>query len=189
MLKRSYRILRRKLGLWFDAVSMLWIRFVCCIPSKHLRRAFLCLYRDVHIHRSVPLYHGLEYWRGPLSIGEGSSVGFRNHLDCRRGLEIGRSVCLASDVTIWTLHHDYNDPSFGTKGGKVKIGDYAWLCANCIVLPGVTVGEGAVVAAGAVVTSDVAPWSVVGGVPARKIAERQRKDYHYRPGDYWYPFL
>lgn len=189
MIKRIYRKIRKVLGLWFDAASMLWIRLVCCIPSKHLRRALLCLYRDVCIHRSVPLYHGLEYWRGPLVIGEGSSIGFRNHLDCRRGIHIGRNVCLASDVTIWTLHHDYNDPSFRAKGAGVTIGDYAWLCSNCIILPGVTIGEGAVVAAGAVVRSDVEPWTVVGGVPARKIAERQRKDYHYRPGEYWYPLL
>ena len=189
MVKKVCRHLQEKRRLWFDALSMLWIRFICCIPSKHIRRGLLCLYRDVNIHRSVPLYHGLEYWRGPLTIGEGSSIGFRNHLDCRKGLFIGRNVCFASDVTIWTLHHDYNDISFRAKGAPVTIGDYAWLCSNCIVLPGVTIGEGAVIAAGAVVTSDVEPWTVVGGVPARRLSVRERKNYKYVPGNYWLPLL
>lgn len=178
-----------RVKLVFSALYMVWIRVCLAVPSKHFRRFFLNGHRNVHIHRSVPLYHGLEWWEGPLSIGEGSSIGFRNHLDCRCGLEIGRNVCLASDVTIWTLHHDYNDVHFKVKGGKVTIGDYAWLCSNCIILPGVTLGEGVIVAAGAVVTKDVEPWTVVGGVPAKPVGKREKKEYDYAPGDYWLPML
>lgn len=58
-----------------------------------------------------------------------------------------------------------------------------------MILPGVSIGEGAVVAAGAVVTSDVEPWTVVGGVPARKIGNREKKQYNYKPGDFWIPFV
>lgn len=181
--------IKRRIVLARSALSMVWIHISLAVPSKHFRRFFLNCHRNVQIHESVPIYHGLEWWAGPLSLGEGSSVGFRNHLDCRKGLEIGRNVCLASDVTIWTLHHDYNDAHFSVKGGKVTIGDYAWLCSNCIVLPGVTIGEGAVVAAGAVVNRDVAPWTVVGGVPAKPVAQREKKEYDYRPGDYWLPML
>ena len=185
----AFRSMRRHLELLGTSCSMIVIKFFCAVPSKHIRLLFLNCHKDVNIHRSVPVYHGFEWWKGPLSIGKGSSIGFRNHLDCRMGVEIGRNVCLASDVTIWTLHHDYNDESFRVKGGKVTIGDYAWLCSNCIILPGVIIGEGAVVAAGAVVCGDVAPWSVVGGVPARVIAERERKTYNYCPGDYWLPMI
>lgn len=184
-----YPGLRDRMRILGDAVSMLWIRLCLAVPSKHFRILFLNCHKDVQIHRSVPIYHGIEWWAGPLSIKEGSSVGFRNHLDCRSGLEIGKNVCLASDVTIWTLHHDYNDVHFSAKGGKVIIGDHAWLCSNCIILPGVTIGEGAVVAAGAVVSRDVEPWTVVGGIPARPIAKRDEKAYDYRPGDYWLPLL
>lgn len=184
-----YSGMRKRMHILGDAVSMIWIRVCLAVPSKHFRLFFLNFHRDVHIHKSVPVNHKLEWWKGPLQIGEGSSIGFRNHLDCRSGLEIGKNVCLASDVTIWTLHHDYNDVHFSAKGGKVTIGDYAWLCSNCIILPGVTIGEGAVVAAGAVVCKDVEPWTVVGGVPAKKISERERKEYDYRPGDYWLPML
>ncbi|MBR5904992.1 MAG: acyltransferase [Bacteroidales bacterium] len=168
---------------------MIWIRLCLAIPSKHFRVFFLNSHRGVKIHRSVPVYHGIEWWKGPLTIGEGSSIGFRNHLDCRRGLVIGKNVCLASDVTVWTLHHDYNNTHFSAVGGEVVIGDYVWLCSNCIILPGVKIGEGAVVAAGAVVSRDVAPWTVVGGVPARPIAKRDEKEYDYRPGEYWLPLL
>ncbi len=184
-----YSVWRNRLHIYGDAASMIWIRICLAIPSKHFRRFFLNCHRDVCVHKSVPLYHRLEWWKGPLSISEGSSVGFRNHLDCRKGIEIGKNVCLASDVTIWTLHHDYNDVHFSSRGGKVTIGDYAWLCSNCIILPGVTIGEGAVVAAGAVVSRDVESWTVVGGVPAKPIARREVKEYDYRPGDYWLPLL
>lgn len=56
----------------------------------------------------------------------------------------------------------------------VQIGDYAWISRRAVILPGVTIGEGAVVAAGAVVTKNVAPYTVVGGVPAKFVAERPR---------------
>ena len=59
-------------------------------------------------------------------------------------------------------------------GGAVTVGDYAWLSFRCVVLPGVTIGEGAVVAAGAVVTADVEPYTIVGGIPARRIGDRAR---------------
>ena len=82
---------------------------------------------------------------------------------------------------IWTLHHDYNDINFKTVGDRVKIGDYAWICSGAIILPGVEIGEGAVVAAGAVVTKNVDPYCIVGGVPAKKIGEREKKNYLYSP--------
>lgn len=163
------------------------IRFICWQPSKTVRRWCLNIYKGVSIARGVPIYHGFEWWKGPFIVGEGSSIGFRNHIDSRKGVYIGNNVCLATGVTIWTLQHDYNSLNFGTKGGPVKIGDFAWLCSNCIILPGVTVGEGAIVAAGAVVVKDVPAWTVVGGVPARTISKREIKKYDYRPGDYWIP--
>lgn len=184
-----FRRTKVKLRYLFTAAEWIWIRIFCKIPSKRIRRLCLCMFQDVHIHRSVPVYSGFEWWSGPLTIGEGSSVGFHNHLDCRKGLTIGKSVCLASYVTVWTLHHDYNTVDFASKGAAVTIGDYAWLCSHCIILPGVNIGEGAVVASGAVVTRDVPPYSVVGGVPARVIGQRDRLQYNYRPGDYWIPFV
>ena len=64
---------------------------------------------------------------------------------------------------------------FCGKGALTEIGEYAWICSRSIILPGVKVGEGAVVASGAVVTKDVPPYTIVGGVPAKVIGKRERK--------------
>jgi maltose O-acetyltransferase len=76
-------------------------------------------------------------------------------------------------------------PDFAGRTAPVVIEDFAWLGSRAMVLPGVTVGKGAVVAAGAVVTRDVPPYAIVGGVPARVIGERERGlDYAF---DYFRP--
>lgn len=101
-------------------------------------------------------------------------------MDARKGLSIGKNVTIAFDAIIWSLHHDYNSTDFRADGAPVAIEDYAWICSRAIILPGVRIGKGAVVASGAVVTKDVEPYTVVGGVPAKKIAER-REDLDYKP--------
>lgn len=135
------------------------------------------------IDRTVVLYGDFEI-RSPrkLKIGAGSCIGHRATLDARGGLTIGANVNLSSEVMIWTAQHNYRDPAFGTDFKPVTIGDYVWLGPRCIILPGVTVGGAAVVAAGAVVTKDVEPYAVVGGVPARKIADRP-KGMNYNPSE------
>ncbi|WP_425562996.1 DapH/DapD/GlmU-related protein [Mucilaginibacter gynuensis] len=89
---------------------------------------------------------------------------------------------------IWTLHHDYNTTDFAQVGKTVVIEDYAWLCSRSVILPGVTIGKGAVVAAGAVVTRDVQPYTVVGGIPAKPIAKRM-EDLTYDLGDAILPII
>lgn len=185
----GYSFFRRKTQLLYVSMTWICIRLFLKVPSKHFRRIFLNCYHDVNIAKGVPIYSGFYWWKGMLRIGEGSSIGFNNHFDCRRGIEIGKNVDTATGVMIWSLHHDYNDSNFCEKGGKVIIGDYVWLGSRCIILPGVTIGEGAVVAAGAVVCKDVEPYTVVGGVPAKTLARRERKDYKYHPGSCWIPFF
>lgn len=114
-----------------------------------------------------------------ITIGAGASIGPKVLLDGRKSLTIGKSAVIGYEAIIWTLNHDYNDIGFCGKGAPVSIGDYAWICSRSIILPGITIGEGAVVASGAVVTKDVPPYSVVGGIPARIIGEREKKDYRY----------
>ena len=116
-----------------------------------------------------------------LLIGNNSSIGPNVLLDARSGLEIGNCVTIAYDAIIWTLHHDMNSSTFEGKGGKVIIGDYAWICSRSIILPGVKIGKGAVVASGAVVSKDVEPFSIVGGIPAKVIGQRENKEYTYKP--------
>lgn len=122
-----------------------------------------------------------------IKIGSYSNVNKRSLLDGRGGeLVIGNNVDIAQEVNIWTLEHDYNDPNYTAKGEPVVIEDYAWIASRATILPGVHVGRGAVVAAGAVVTKDVPPMTIVGGVPARIIGKRD-VDPKYKLGSWgWF---
>lgn len=79
---------------------------------------------------------------------------------------------ISSYVKIITAGHDVKSIKFDGTCAPVTIEKYAWLATGCTILEGVHVGEGAVVACGALVTKDVEPYSVVGGIPAIKISER-----------------
>ncbi len=124
---------------------------------------------------SVVIYGGAEI-RNPsgLRIAENTIIGHDAILDARDGIEIGSNVNLSTGVWIWTRQHDPQDPDFAEVGGKVVVEDFAWLSCRTTILPGVRIGEGCVVAAGAVVTKDTPPWTIVGGVPAKVIGERNR---------------
>lgn len=87
-------------------------------------------------------------------------------------ITIGDDVCIGEDVRLLTGSHDIGSPTFDLVVKPIEICDNVWIATGAIVLPGVKIGEGAVVAAGAVVTKDVAPWTVVGGNPARFIRKR-----------------
>jgi maltose O-acetyltransferase len=120
-----------------------------------------------------------------IEIGDNSVINNGCRLDGRAGLCIDNNVNVAFDVHIYTMSHDYNDPHFAGVFGPVHIEDYAWLCSRSTILPGVTIGRGAVIAAGAVVTTDVEPLAIVGGVPAKQIGQRNPEiDYQldfFRP--------
>lgn len=143
------------------------------IPSQIIRMFLLRRVFGMKIAEGATIYGGSEI-RAPkeISIGKNSIVGNACLLDGRRQIEIGANVNISSGVWIWSLHHDVNSPDFSVVGGKVEIGDRAWLCSRCTVLPGVRIGEGAVVASGAVVAKDVAPFTIVGGLPAKEIGRR-----------------
>ncbi|MDA4113031.1 MAG: acyltransferase [Thaumarchaeota archaeon] len=123
-----------------------------------------------------------------LELGDGSFLG-RASLYCTGGVRIGKNVNVSDGAVIITAKHDVNSPTFEAKYAPITIEDWAWIATNAIVLAGITIGEGAVVAAGAVVTKDVAPYSVVGGNPAKVIGERKKQPFDYSPGNYRPPFL
>jgi len=158
-------------------------------PFQWVRKFILRHPFGADIASSAVLYGGFEV-RSPrkLKIGANTVIGHRATLDARGGLTIGQNVNLSSEVMIWTAQHDYRDPGFGTMFKPVAINDHAWLGPRCIILPGVTIGAGAVIAAGAVVTKDVEPYTVVGGVPAQKIADRP-KGLNYNPAASGIPLI
>jgi maltose O-acetyltransferase len=109
-----------------------------------------------------------------LSIGEWSYVGPGCVVDGRAEVRIGSRVALGDQVLLVTSTHDHSDPTLraGTPGGlPVVVEDGAWLGARVTVLPGVRVGTGCVVAAGAVVHRDCAPHGLYAGVPARRVKD------------------
>ena len=103
-------------------------------------------------------------------------------MDGRASLKIGSHTDIASQVLIYNSEHDINAQDFRATAEPLEIGDYVFIGPRAVILPGVTIGKGAVVGAGAVVTKDVADYTVVGGIPARKIRERKLKDLNYRLG-------
>jgi len=171
-------------GLFY--LSLQWLAH---LPSQSVRLFLLRHLYGAKIEKGAVLYGGFE-GRKPKSllIRKNTVIGHRAVLDARGGLEIGENVNISSEVMIWTAQHDYRDPQFGAEFKPVKIDDYAWLGPRSIILPGVTIGMGAVVAAGAVVSKDVTPNSVVGGIPATIIAERP-KMMDYNPAVSYIPFI
>ncbi len=120
-----------------------------------------------------------------IALGARTVVNFGCLLDGRRyPIVTGSDVSIGPEASILTLGHDAQSTGFELRGGPVTIGDRAWIGYRALVLPGVTIGEGAVVAAGSVVTRDVAPYAIVAGNPAREIGQRtQALDYKlaFRP--------
>ena len=110
-------------------------------------------------------------WR--LTIGDNSWIDRGVSLYSVGDITIGENVVISEDAFICTASHDIRSRTFELQKRPIVINDCAWICARSIVLMGVTIGEGAVVAAGAVVTKDVEPWSVVGGNPAMFIKVRR----------------
>ena len=166
---------------WVLTAEYLRMSILRHIPSRHVR-LFLLRHYGAKISKKVAMFASVDV-RNPkgLTIGNGCSIGPHVLLDARKGLTIGQNVTIAYRATIWTLHHEMNSNDFHGKGDSTVIEEYAWICSNSIILPGVKIGRGAVVASGAVVTKDVAPYDIVGGIPAKKIGERKERNFTYTP--------
>jgi len=110
--------------------------------------------------------------KGGVTVGAGTIVNRDTTLDGRGVLTIGASVNISPEVTILTADHDPQSPRFAYRVRPTVIGDRAWISTRALLLPGTTIGEGAIVAAGAVVHGEVAPWTIVAGNPAAVIGHR-----------------
>lgn len=113
-----------------------------------------------------------------LTIGTNSTVNHGCRLDSRGGLTIGDNVSISANVTVLTADHDLQSPDFRGTTRPVVIEDYVFVGTGATILPGITLGRGSAVGAGAVVTKNVAPGMIVAGVPARVVGER-RADFVY----------
>lgn len=177
LLINKYRSIKSKLKpgweWWFTN------SFLYNFPSKRFRN-YMLRKMGMTFQGDARIYAGFHI-RNPRGIvlGNGVSIGPKVLLDGRKGLTIEEGAVIGYGAIIWTLNHDYNDIHFCGKGAPVTIGRRAWICSNSIIMPGITIGEGAVVASGAVVTHNVEPYTIVGGVPAKVIGKRAEKEYDY----------
>lgn len=149
-------------------------------PSRTVRKLALrgwlgSLGAGTGVQRGVRFLNGRK-----VHLGARNVINFGCLLDGRHyAIRTGTDVSIGPEATILTLGHDPQSPDFADRGGEVRIGDRAWIAYRAVILPGVTIGEGAVVAAGAVVTRDVEAFAIVAGNPARQVGTRSR-DLGYR---------
>lgn len=139
------------------------------------------------IDRSATLQGSIRFFHvRRLTVGAGSLVNRGVYLDNRGGISIGRHVSIAHDAKLYTMGHDPHDPMFATKAAPIRIDDHAVLFAGAMVMPGVHIGQGAVVMAGAVVTKDVPAGRMVGGNPAMDLGERRCVPIYRLKRRFWF---
>lgn len=160
-------------ALRFDFLLYLCNYFVAVFPSARFRHFFYRKVMKVNLAKGAHMLSGT--WldcRGELKIGSNSVINQRCRLDNRGGIEIWDNVSISPEVHIITADHDVQDSMCIGRTNKVIIKNHVVIGSRATVLPGVVVGEGAVIAACACVTKDVPPYTIVAGTPARVIKNR-----------------
>ena len=149
------------------------------VPFYFIRNAFYTLLGlKVGKNSSIKLNVYIEGWY-KISIGNNTSIGRYSYLDGRGGLKIGNNVSISPHVFIITASHSINSPDFSYLSKKVDIGDFVWIGTRAMIKEGVKIGEGAVVAMGSIVTKDVEAYTIVAGIPAKKVGVRD-KNLNYK---------
>ena len=147
--------------------------FVNTVPSHQFRKLYYRVVLKLQIGKNSYIFLGAYFdARRNFSIGNNSVINQNCRLDNRGGLFIGNNVSISADVQILTADHNPHSPKFEGRTKAVHISDYVFVGTRAIILPGVTLNKGSVVAAGSVVTKDVAEDVIVAGVPARPIGKR-----------------
>lgn len=183
------RVVGRLAALYLESVTgFLWWG-VGYFPSHHFRRFFYRLFGMKIGSGSTLHMMGRIYDPRHIEIGDDTIIGEKFSLDGRKqlpnsqgGLSIGDHVDIASEVMIWTSQHDIHSDDFHAIEAKVEIDDYVFIGPRAIILPGVKIGKGAIVGAGAVVTKNVADGEIVAGVPAKSIGQRKSTNFNYKLG-------
>ncbi len=159
------------------------LRVVGYVPIHHYRRLLYRIFgvkigQGSSVHMFATFYNPFN-----IQIGRDTIIGEWAVLDGRAQLTIGNHVDIASNVMIYNAEHDIHSKDFTrARMEKVIIEDYVFIGPRAIILPGVTLGRGSVVAAGAVVVKDVPPLTIVGGVPAKEIGVRDESSLNYKLG-------
>lgn len=158
----------RKMVVWRVVNVVVFPLFTALQRNWLLRKFGAKIGKGGIIYRSVRIF---EPWN--LEIDDYTVVGPRVRIYNKGHVTIGKEVVISQGAYLCTAGHDIASRVQKLTTKSIVIGDAAWIAMNALVLPGVKVGEGAVIGAGSVVTKDVAPWTVVGGNPAKFIKKRE----------------
>jgi len=168
---------------WFLDFKLFIIHLVSLHLPSHSLRILVFRLAGVKIGKNSTIHMGCKFFEPKnIQIGKDTKIGDRAFLDGRAPLIIGNHVDIASEVMIYNSEHDIEDPNFKAKEKPVIILEYVFIGPRAIILPGVEIGRGAIIAAGAVVTKNVRDFEIVGGIPARRIGERVNKYLNYKLG-------
>jgi len=175
------KIINRIYNIILDFELMV-LRWVAHVPSHTFRKLIYRL-SGMKIGKGSVVHMWANFFDpSGITIGEDTIIGDHVFLDGRAPLIIGNHVDMASSVMIYNSEHDLESEEFKARTEAIKIDDYVFIGPRVTILPGVKIGKGAVVAAGAVVTKDIPEFAIVGGVPAVIIGERKNKNPHYTLG-------
>lgn len=114
-----------------------------------------------------------------IKIGTNTHINRFCFLDALEDITIGNNVSISYYCRIVTGGHNIKNNNFEGEHKPIVIHDYVWIGIGATVLKGITIGYGAVICAGAVVTHDIPEYAIVGGVPAKIIGYRKKEDYNY----------
>jgi putative colanic acid biosynthesis acetyltransferase WcaF len=139
----------------------------------HAWRSFLLRCFGARIGSGCHIYPNATIW-APWNLVCGDVVAIAQGAIIYNPSRIvlGSHATISQEAYLCGATHDYELPEFPLVSSEITIGPFAWICARATVQPGVSVGEGAVLALGAIATRDIEPWSIYAGVPARKMKNR-----------------
>jgi putative colanic acid biosynthesis acetyltransferase WcaF len=167
----AFSISSRMLRATWGIVHAIFIRF--SPRPLHAWRAFVLRCFGAKLGKGCRIYGGARIW-APWNLRCDDLVTIADEAVVYNPapVTLGSHAIVSQQAYLCGATHDYNDPKFPLISFPISIGAYAWVCARATVQAGVTLGEGAVLALGSVATRDLEPWTVYGGVPAKKIKTR-----------------
>lgn len=188
LLKRNVYIKQSCLSVYYLFYDYIINHFVSHIPFWFIRKLVL-LVLGAKIGKGTRLDMNITFLDpNHLTIGNNSHLNRQCIIDSRGSISIGNNVSISFRSALLTGSHDYRSPKFNYVKSYIRIDDNVWIGFQSTIIGNIHIGEGAIVCAGAVVTKDVEPWTVVAGIPARKIAVRNSEvDYTILENEYHFP--
>ena len=158
------------------AWNLCWLLLYRPSPRPlHGWRSFLLRFFGAQMGPDCHFYPSSKVW-APWNLVCGDVVALADGAEIYNPwtVTLGSHSTISQQAYVCTASHDVDDPAFPMVGAPVTIGDHAWICARAAVLPGVSLGPGAVLALGSIATHDLAQWTLYAGAPARPMRERKR---------------